>query len=115
MAPNDLLTAAEVADIMAPSNHPERLSTEELDLLTAHLSMSELEEVVRRIGLEPLARQLPPIFAKLLRASHRISRESPPRYDYEEDAMDDLLRGFVGINIPGSVTFIFYKQLSLNV
>jgi hypothetical protein len=113
MVSNDSLTAAEVADIMAPRNHPERLSTEELDLLTAHLSTSELEEVVRRMGLEPLARQLPPVFAKLLCAFHRISRESPPQYDYEEDAMDNLVREFVGINVSGThLLSVFISNVS---
>ncbi|KAJ7716211.1 hypothetical protein B0H16DRAFT_1476912 [Mycena metata] len=77
---NDL-TPAEIAAIMSPTHHPQCLSTEELEHLTAHLSPDDLHEVVRLLGLETLARQLPPVIFRLLVIAQRLARDQPPQYD----------------------------------
>ncbi|KAJ7078637.1 hypothetical protein C8R43DRAFT_965971 [Mycena crocata] len=77
------LTPNEVATLISPTNHPQPLSVDELDRLTAHLSAQEVEQVIDRLGLAVFARQLPPLFHKLLRAVQRITRDTPPEEDEE--------------------------------
>lgn len=118
MAPSDL-TALEAAEIIAPHNHPDRLSAQELDLLTGHLTDPELEEVVFRLGLECLTRQLPPVLQKLLRIAQRVEAERPPGYEedadeliHPEDAINDLIRGVDAAHIGGTCIFSCVSLLS---
>ncbi|KAJ7226777.1 hypothetical protein GGX14DRAFT_555364 [Mycena pura] len=90
MAPHDL-TPTEIAQLIDPRNHPARLSATELDLLTAHLSDTQLEQVVDQLGLDELARQLPPIFERVMLAAQRVVRRSAPESD---DEVDSLIRHF---------------------
>ncbi|KAJ6488307.1 hypothetical protein C8R47DRAFT_1216111 [Mycena vitilis] len=83
------LTPAEIAALMGPGNHPEPLSAAELDGLTAHLTESQLEEVVNALGLGDLARQLPPVLLKIMRIAKHVASARPPEYD---DAVDRLAR-----------------------
>ncbi|KAJ7062986.1 hypothetical protein B0H15DRAFT_807851 [Mycena belliarum] len=87
--PSNDLTAAEVAALIDPANHPTPLSAQELEDLTAHLSDQEVQEVVQQLGLGALAQQLPPIVNKLLRAAHLLTVASPPEYD---DDVDSIIR-----------------------
>ncbi|KAJ7065912.1 hypothetical protein B0H15DRAFT_807673 [Mycena belliarum] len=77
------LTPAEIAELIRPSNHPARLTADELDHLTAHLTDAQLEEVVSRLGHADLARQLPPLLSKILRVAQQLTRDTPPEYDDE--------------------------------
>ncbi|KAJ7084881.1 hypothetical protein B0H15DRAFT_802255 [Mycena belliarum] len=75
------LSPAEIADLIRPSNHPSRLSADELDRLTANLNDQQLEEVIDRLGLADLAQQLPPLFSRVILAAQRVVRETPPEND----------------------------------
>ncbi|KAJ7020777.1 hypothetical protein C8F04DRAFT_1274528 [Mycena alexandri] len=86
MAPHDL-TLAEIAELMSPTNHPERLSGDELDHLIGHLAADDLREVVRHLGLDSLAQQLPASMLNLMLAAQRHALARPPAY---EDSIDRL-------------------------
>ncbi|KAJ7702597.1 hypothetical protein B0H16DRAFT_1748213 [Mycena metata] len=90
--PADALTPAEIAALIKPENHPSRLSLDELDNLTGELSTSELEEVVRILGLDDIARQLPPILEKIFLAARMIA-ERPPGYEGDPE-VDAIVRNF---------------------
>ncbi|KAJ7029549.1 hypothetical protein C8F04DRAFT_1187572 [Mycena alexandri] len=77
MARNDL-TPQEIAALIKPENHPSRLSLDELDNLTADLSPAGLEEVVRILGLDEIARQLPPVIEKVFHAARLVAAPPPP-------------------------------------
>ncbi|KAJ7893738.1 hypothetical protein B0H13DRAFT_2339549, partial [Mycena leptocephala] len=64
MAPHDL-TPAEIAQLLAPVNHPSPLSVDELEQLVGHLNDEQMEELVDLMGLGTLARQLPPVLLKI--------------------------------------------------
>ncbi|KAJ7019603.1 hypothetical protein C8F04DRAFT_1197520 [Mycena alexandri] len=76
MARNDL-TPQEIAALIKPENHPSRLSLNELDNLTADLSPAGLEEVVRILGLDEIARQLPPVIGKVFHAARLVAAPPP--------------------------------------
>ncbi|KAJ7697298.1 hypothetical protein B0H16DRAFT_1484812 [Mycena metata] len=80
MAPYDL-TTVEITTLL--QNHPERLSLQELENLLSHLTTSEAEDLLGRLGLETFAPQLPPILNKVITAAQRIMRNRPPKYDDE--------------------------------
>ncbi|KAJ7752279.1 hypothetical protein B0H16DRAFT_1723625 [Mycena metata] len=90
MAPHDL-TVSELADLIAPANHPQRLSADELEALTSHISEAQLDDVIRRLGVGIFVRQLPPTFHRVLSAVRRVARDPSPAYD--ED-IDDLVHDF---------------------
>ncbi|KAJ6619638.1 hypothetical protein B0H10DRAFT_2216701 [Mycena sp. CBHHK59/15] len=50
----------------------------ELDRLTANLTERQVEELVDRMGLTELTRQLPPVLRKLVLAAQRLARDNPP-------------------------------------
>ncbi|KAJ6503174.1 hypothetical protein C8R47DRAFT_1210450 [Mycena vitilis] len=81
------LTPAEIAALIGPDNHPDPLSADELDRLTAPLTDQQLEEVLNLVGLGTLARQLPPALLKLMRIAKHIASARPPEYDDEVDAV----------------------------
>ncbi|KAJ7043430.1 hypothetical protein C8F04DRAFT_1175263 [Mycena alexandri] len=91
MARNDL-TPQEIAALIKPENHPSRLSLDELDNLTADLSPAGLEEVVRILGLDEIARQLPPVIEKVFHAA-RLVAAPPPDYEGDSD-VDVIVRNF---------------------
>ncbi|KAJ7034647.1 hypothetical protein C8F04DRAFT_1182926 [Mycena alexandri] len=90
MAPHDL-TVSELADLIAPANHPQRLSADELEALTSHLSEAQLDDVIRRLGVGVFVRQLPPTFHRVFLAAQRVERDLSSNYD--ED-IDDLIHDF---------------------
>ncbi|KAJ7766822.1 hypothetical protein B0H16DRAFT_1453836 [Mycena metata] len=90
--PSNGLTPAEIAALIKPENHPSRLSLDELDNLTADLSTSDLEEVVATLGLEHVARQLPPVIERLFLAARMIAAR-PPGYEGDPE-VDALVRNF---------------------
>lgn len=98
MAHHDL-TPSELADLISPDNHPGRLSAEELDALTAHLSDVELDEVVGRLGVDALVLQLPPLFHRVLLCAQRVAQDASSQYD---EAIDDLVRNFDEADILGA-------------
>jgi hypothetical protein len=88
MAPLNL-TPAEIATLVSSHNHPGPLSTDELERLVGHLTEPQMEELVDLLGLSELARQLPPVLVKVMKAAQRIIREGPPDYD---DEINDIIR-----------------------
>lgn len=92
------LTPSEVADLIAPRNHPGRLSAEELDGLTNDLSEAHLDELIHRLGVPTLVRQLPPLFHRILLSAQRVTRDASTDY---EDAIGDLLDDFDTLEIAG--------------
>ncbi|KAJ7716566.1 hypothetical protein B0H16DRAFT_1741229 [Mycena metata] len=90
------LTLSEIADLIMPDNHPGRLSAEELDSLTARLFDSELDELIRRVGINSLVSQLPPIFHRVLLSAQRVGRDASSDYG---DSIDDLVRNFDEIDL----------------
>ncbi|KAJ7021241.1 hypothetical protein C8F04DRAFT_1195721 [Mycena alexandri] len=92
MAPPNDLTPQEIAALINPQNHPSRLSLDELDNLTADLSTAELEEVVEIMGLDDIARQLPPIVEKVLLAA-KIVAVRPPGYEGNPE-LDEVVHNF---------------------
>jgi hypothetical protein len=105
MAPHDL-TPAEIAQLLAPVNHPSPLSADELEQLVGHLNDEQMEELVDLMGLGTLARQLPPVLLKVMRAAQRITRDSPPEYDNE---IDTIIRNLDLVEISGTS-----KQLTVS-
>ncbi|KAJ7106116.1 hypothetical protein C8R43DRAFT_963445 [Mycena crocata] len=95
------LTPTEIAALIAPQNHPGKLSADELDRLTSHLSAEELEEVVERLGLSALARQLPPILNKLLLAVQHVARD---RLSQDDDGIDTLTRNLAVVDLDTTTT-----------
>ncbi|KAJ7020484.1 hypothetical protein C8F04DRAFT_1196585 [Mycena alexandri] len=89
MAAHHDLSPAELAALISPDNHPDRLSAQELDALLGHLALDELQEVVDLLGMDSLARQLPPILYKLLVVTQRLTRRTPSESD---DAIDSIIR-----------------------
>ncbi|KAJ7771302.1 hypothetical protein DFH07DRAFT_1057672 [Mycena maculata] len=88
------LTPAQVAELLTARNgEPEhaRLSPEDLERLTAHLTETQLEQVARRVGLHELAPDLPQRLHKIILAAQRIARDAPPEYD---DELNTLIRNF---------------------
>ncbi|KAJ7081100.1 hypothetical protein C8R43DRAFT_1143018 [Mycena crocata] len=81
------LTAAQVAERLSPEAHPERLSADELEALTGHLSVDELQSVLDRIGLGAFSRQVVPSLGRLLLAAQRLQRQEDPADDDEVGAM----------------------------
>jgi hypothetical protein len=77
------LTPPEIASLIAPANHPERLSADELERLVGHLTDQQMEQLIDLLGLGELARQLPPVLLKVMKAAQRIVRESPVEDDNE--------------------------------
>ncbi|KAJ7027966.1 hypothetical protein C8F04DRAFT_1266359 [Mycena alexandri] len=77
MAPHDL-TVSELADLIAPANHPQCLSADELEALTSHLSEAQLDDVIRRLGVGVFVRQLPPTFHRVFLAAQRSLETSTP-------------------------------------
>ncbi|KAJ7020538.1 hypothetical protein C8F04DRAFT_1274926 [Mycena alexandri] len=100
MQPHDL-TPSELADLMAPNNHPGHLSAEELDGLTSHLSEAELDELIRRLGVPALIQQLPPVFHRVLLAAQHVNRDTSTDYD---DVIDDLIADFEEADIEETST-----------
>ncbi|KAJ7024585.1 hypothetical protein C8F04DRAFT_1270125 [Mycena alexandri] len=90
------LSPFELADLISPDNHPARLSAEELDALTGHLSDGELDEVIDRLGVDVLVPQLPPIFHRILLCAQRAAQDAFSEYD---DTIEDLVRKFDGADI----------------
>ncbi|KAJ7665346.1 hypothetical protein DFH06DRAFT_1323741 [Mycena polygramma] len=86
-APAHELTPAEIAALMGPDNHPQPLSADELERLTAHLTEAQLEEVINLLGLGDLARQLPPVLLKIMRVAKHIASARPPEYDDDVDRL----------------------------
>ncbi|KAJ6501529.1 hypothetical protein C8R47DRAFT_1067858 [Mycena vitilis] len=81
------LSPAEIAALIGPDNHPDPLSADELERLTAPLTDQQLEEVLNLLGLGPLARQFPPALLKLMRVAKHIASARPPEYDDDVDAI----------------------------
>jgi hypothetical protein len=81
------LTPAEVASLVASHNHPGPLSADELERLVSHLTDAQMDEFVELLGLGELARQLPPVLLKVMKAVQRLVRENPPEYDDEINAI----------------------------
>ncbi|KAJ7119399.1 hypothetical protein C8R46DRAFT_1050824 [Mycena filopes] len=75
------LTLDEIVGIMSPQHHPERLSGEELEHLMANLTTVELQTVLRRLGLDVFARQIPCFIVDVMLAAQQVAREQPPDYD----------------------------------
>lgn len=107
MAPLNL-TPTEIADLIQPTNHPSRLSLEELDHLTGQLSDPELEAVIDRLGLGLFSRQLPLLIDRILLAAQRVAADSPPEYD---DGIDDLIRNF-DVSLTGMVHILLVCRMS---
>ncbi|KAJ7749880.1 hypothetical protein B0H16DRAFT_1460910 [Mycena metata] len=94
MPPHDL-TPPELPVLIAPTNHPKRLSADELDNLISHLSEPQLDNVIRRLGVAVFLRQLPPTFQCVLLAAQRVARDRSADDDSDYDnAIEDLIRDF---------------------
>ncbi|KAJ7221987.1 hypothetical protein B0H12DRAFT_1078309 [Mycena haematopus] len=91
MGPPHSLSVDEVASLMDPSNHPERLSAVELENLLSPLTDDQTVELVERLGLSDLARQLPPVMIKVMSVAQRLAQDTPPE---EDDDVDRLIRNF---------------------
>ncbi|KAJ7020704.1 hypothetical protein C8F04DRAFT_1274620 [Mycena alexandri] len=85
------LSPPELAILISPTNHPDRLSAEELHSLTSHLSESQLDDVIRRLGVAVFLRQLPPTFHRVLLAAQRVTRNRSPDEDHDS-LIEDLIR-----------------------
>ncbi|KAJ7027837.1 hypothetical protein C8F04DRAFT_1266624 [Mycena alexandri] len=90
MPPHDL-SPPELAILISPTNHPDRLSAEELHSLTSHLSESQLDDVIHRLGVAVFLRQLPPTFHRVLLAAQRVTRNCSPDEDHDS-LIEDLIR-----------------------
>ncbi|KAJ7106123.1 hypothetical protein C8R43DRAFT_963451 [Mycena crocata] len=93
------LTATEVAQRLAPHNNPQRLNADELEALTAHLSVNELQVVLDRIGLGKFSRQVTPALGHLLVAAQRLQREQP---EEDDDEVGGMLRRLQLVEISDS-------------
>lgn len=111
MAPHDL-TVSELADLIAPANHPQRLSADELEALTSHISEAQLDDVIRRLGVGIFVRQLPPTFHRVLSAVRRVARDPSPAYI--ED-IDDLVHDFDEQSLGTSSCGIISNQLNVYI
>ncbi|KAJ7016669.1 hypothetical protein C8F04DRAFT_1280888 [Mycena alexandri] len=92
MSPHDL-TPSELASLIAPANHPERLSADELDRLISHLSESQLDAVVRQLGVNVFIRQLPLVFSRVFLAARRVAEHRSQSPD-DDELFEDLIRDF---------------------
>ncbi|KAJ7138677.1 hypothetical protein C8R43DRAFT_955163 [Mycena crocata] len=97
MPPSDL-TPVEVAAVITPNNHLQRLTMRELELLTSHFTASEMERLVNLLRLKALGRQLPSIMNKIIVAVRRMS-DNPPQYD---DDIETVTRIFEDSDLLGT-------------
>ncbi|KAJ7197989.1 hypothetical protein GGX14DRAFT_573831 [Mycena pura] len=90
MPPHDL-SPTEIAQLIGTRHHPHRLSADELEQYLSHLSDPQLDKVVEHLGLDELARQLPAIMLRVMRAAQRLARNRPPEYDDEIELLTSSL------------------------
>jgi hypothetical protein len=104
------LSPPEIASLICSQNHPGRLSADELERLVGHLTNQQMDELVDLLGLGELARQLPPILAKVMKAAQRIVRErGPPEAD---DEIDAIIRNLDLSSLDGGYSNIFCISFS---
>ncbi|KAJ7734681.1 hypothetical protein B0H16DRAFT_1731741 [Mycena metata] len=87
------LTPSELANLIAPTNHPEHLTADELDHLISHLSESQLDDVVRQLGVGVFVRQLPPVFSRVFLAARCVAGDRSQSPDHDE-LVEDLICDF---------------------
>ncbi|KAJ7908091.1 hypothetical protein B0H13DRAFT_2331758 [Mycena leptocephala] len=83
-------TLTELATLISPNN-PNPLSKEQLEALTAHLTLSELQILVELCGLGDLAHAAQPVISRVMAAAQtKISLTSA----INDDEIDSLIRQF---------------------
>ncbi|KAJ7430336.1 hypothetical protein FB451DRAFT_1422840 [Mycena latifolia] len=85
------LTPLAIVQLLSPSN-PNPPSREQLDRLTAQLSLSNLQTVVQLIGLGDLARVTAPLIPQVIAAA----QQNMVQTSTADDEVDHLIRNFDG-------------------
>ncbi|KAJ6602495.1 hypothetical protein DFH09DRAFT_1068895 [Mycena vulgaris] len=89
-SPMPPLSLFDIAALLSPDN-PTPPPREQLERLTAHLSLADLQTVVQLLGLGDLARITTPLMPRVMAAAQSILDETPPAQD---DELDHLIRDF---------------------